>query len=175
MRGRALPHQSSDHDAGRPHSEAPTVSSAVRQPRLRWLTPNAPTEVSPEDGARNRRLVARRLAGERSLAPKLQGSGVIVRTYATADGTVLGPEISTSDDLGELIWVDEANGRVAATTQPPARMIALDLAAGAEVAPPFESTTATSAGYNRGARSLRHERHPRDGIRRRPGSAPSSG
>ena len=71
-----------------------------------------------------------------------------MRTYATADGTVLGPEISTSDDLGELIWVDEANGLVAATTQPPARMIALDLAAGAEVAPPFESTTATSAGYS---------------------------
>ena len=76
-----------------------------------------------------------------------QGSGVIVRTYATADGTVLRPEISTAHDPGQMIWVDEGRGLIASVSLGPGT-IAFDLVAGSEVPPPVTVPSANAIAYS---------------------------
>jgi serine/threonine protein kinase len=76
-----------------------------------------------------------------------QGSGVIVRTYATADGTVLRPPISTVHDPNAMIWTDEDGGLIASTSMQQGT-IAFDLVSGTEVPPPVGVPNANSIGYS---------------------------
>ena len=77
-----------------------------------------------------------------------RGSGVIVRTYDTADGTMVRPEISMLQVPAGMTWLDEPAGQLISGTWPSARVIALDLNAGRQVPPPFDAENVIGVGYS---------------------------